>query len=153
MVVRLQPHIVTAVDITNEFGETLVCKRLFQPYIHTFSFPLGKMHYDEPVAAAAQRELYEKTGLQDVVLTQRGMVYVTAAKENVVISKILCHVFQGSVPGRPQTAPQKPGRGKNSWVNHTSLASSDCMPGFMAIKNLLASSQQELFFAELSETI
>ena len=71
---RLQPHIVTAVDITSADGQTLLFKRNFQPYIFRVGFPLGKTHYSENVAAAAARELQEKTGLTGIALRQRGIV-------------------------------------------------------------------------------
>jgi ADP-ribose pyrophosphatase YjhB (NUDIX family) len=156
MVDHLQPHIVTAIDISNDAGQTLLFKRAFQPYIHKFGFPLGKTDYGETVAAAASREVFEKTGLTDVPLVQRGIVYVEAKLGGVVISKILCHVFQATtiIAGTPTAQPSIAGRGECVWIDSTQLSPEACMPGFMAIKALLATSPDDhLFFAELSEEI
>lgn len=154
MTERLQPHIVTAIDITNDIGQTLVFKRAFQPYIHRLGFPLGKMHYEESVAKAAVRELQEKTGLQGVLLRQRGMAYVESRQDGMVISKILCHVFQGSVTGAPDVQSSSTHRGEAMWVEASMLAPPEVMPGFLAIKKLLADSNREqLFFVELSEEL
>lgn len=150
MTERIQPHIVTIIDVTNEHGQTVVFKRNFQPYIHRLSFPLGKTHIEESLMAAAERELAEKTGLQGVPLTQRGIVYLTSLRDGTRVSKILCHVFQGTVTGSPTVAATDSKRGETMWVDHTTLQRHELMPGFMAIKQLLANSP-ELFFAEISE--
>jgi hypothetical protein len=73
MVERLQPHILTMSKVTDPQGNTLLFRRGFQPYIHLLGFPLGKIHMEESVQAAAERELREKTGLEGSMLTQRGI--------------------------------------------------------------------------------
>jgi 8-oxo-dGTP pyrophosphatase MutT (NUDIX family) len=153
MVERLQPHIVTAIDITNAQGQTLLFKRSFQPYIHRFGFPLGKIHYEEDIYRAAERELYEKTSLTGVPLRQRGMVYVEASQEGTVISKILCHVFDGVLEGAPRVTPDLSHRGESVWLDHRTLTANDTMPGFFAIKKLFAGTSDALFFAELQENL
>jgi len=150
MTERLQPHIVTVIDLVNDEGQTAVFKRYFQPYIHRLSYPLGKTHIEESVEAAAIRELTEKTGLRDVPLSQRGIIYLTSSRDGTRVSKILCHVFQGTITGTPAIKPSDSKRGEAMWVNHTALQPTDLMPGFMAIKNLLTHSS-EFFFAEISE--
>jgi ADP-ribose pyrophosphatase YjhB (NUDIX family) len=145
---RLQPHIVTAIDLTAPNGKTLLFKRNFQPYIHLVGLPVGKMHYDETVGAAAVRELQEKTGITDVALQHRGMVYIRAAKDGFAIGRVLYHVFHGDVDAElPAQAPSE--RGECYWGDHTQLRPDECMPGFLRIKQLLAEST-ELFFDELS---
>jgi 8-oxo-dGTP pyrophosphatase MutT (NUDIX family) len=153
MTARLQPHIVTAIDITNDAGQTLLFRRAFQPYIHKLGFPLGKTHYEESVTDAAARELYEKTGLQDVPLTHRGMVYVESRQDGVTISKILCHVFRGVVAGAPAVQPNAAHRGEALWADASSLVATDVMPGFLAIKELLGTSPDHLFFGEFTEQL
>jgi ADP-ribose pyrophosphatase YjhB (NUDIX family) len=106
------------------------------------------MHYDEPVHAAAARELQEKTGLQDIPLTHRGMVYIHASKAGVTIGRVLYHVFHGNAAGElPMITP--PDRGECFWGDHTRLQADECMPGFLRIKQLVAESQG-LFFDEIS---
>src|SRR5581483_11454279 len=66
--VRLQPHIVTSLYITNDQGQMLLYEHRFQPYLNLYGPPQGRLHYAEHIADAAQRELFEKTGLVDVPL-------------------------------------------------------------------------------------
>jgi 8-oxo-dGTP pyrophosphatase MutT (NUDIX family) len=144
---RLQPHIVTAIDITNADGQTLLFKRNFQPYIYRLGFPLGKTHFDENIAAAAARELQEKTGLTGVPLTQRGIIYIEARQQGETISKILCHVFSGTAePGFPLPKTE---RGECLWADAESLKPADVMPGFIETKALLRQ-HHSFFFDEIT---
>jgi 8-oxo-dGTP pyrophosphatase MutT (NUDIX family) len=147
MVDRLQPHIVTAVDITTPTGETLLFKRRFQPYLHLVGFPLGKLHYEEPIMAAAERELEEKTGLTDLPLTHRGMVYIQANSQGVTIGRVLYHVFHADVPA-PLSTVTPPERGECLWADYHTLNASECMPGFLRVKELLET-HSDLFFEEI----
>jgi len=149
MVDRLQPHIVTAIDLTNAAGESLVYKRYFQPYINRYGFPIGKIHYDESIEAAAARELEEKTGLKNIPLTHRGMVYLESKIDGVTISKVLYHLFDGTTEQQPIIT--EPHRGEAVWAKHSELAAKELMPGYMAMKKLLAGPKDQLFFAEVSE--
>ena len=150
MVDRLQPHIVTAIDITNDQGETLLLRRHFQPYIYKLSLPLGKTHYDETIMEAAVRELDEKTGLRDVPLTYRGHVYITSQQSGVTISKILCHVFSGTTS--QHVAPKTDHRGTTLWARIADQPATDFMPGMLRIHQLLQSSS-EPFFDEIVEEV
>lgn len=147
---RLQPHIVTAIDVTTPDGKTLLFKRSFQPFIHLVGFPLGKVHFDESVPEAAARELQEKTGLTGLTLHHRGMVYIDAKRQGVTTSKVLYHVFHADVPDElpAQTPPE---RGECFWADHKTLASKTLMPGFLRVKELLASNPSQFFFDELTE--
>jgi 8-oxo-dGTP pyrophosphatase MutT (NUDIX family) len=151
MTERLQPHIVTAIDLTNEAGQTLLFKRNFQPYLHRVGFPLGKTHYQEDIMTAAQRELQEKTGLTGIPLTQRGLAYIEARQAGETISKVLYHVFHGVVRGAPEvTMPEY--RGNCFWADAQDYGVQELMPGFLKLKALLAS-QEGLFFAEITEDL
>ncbi len=150
MAARTQPHIVTAIDLVNARGETLLFKRSFQPYLHRLGFPMGKIHLEETIAQAAARELQEKTGLQDIPLTHRGVVYIEATQDGQLISKVLYHVFHGEVAeALPVTAGP---RGECLWADHTTFTTEQLMPGFLRIKELLAT-QPGLFFDELSQAL
>jgi 8-oxo-dGTP pyrophosphatase MutT (NUDIX family) len=151
MVERLQPHIVTAIDLTTPDGKTLLFQRRFQPYIYLWGFPLGKIHYDESIADAAARELTEKTGLAGIPLTHRGMVYIEAQKQGTTISKVLYHVFHGDAPHElPTQTPEL--RGACRWADHTSFDAAELMPGFVRIKQLLMATGP-LFFNEVTEQL
>jgi ADP-ribose pyrophosphatase YjhB (NUDIX family) len=144
---RLQPHIVTAIDLTTTDGKTLLFTRNFQPFLHLTGLPLGKVHYEETIAQAATRELKEKTGLQNIPLTHRGLAYIEARQDDVVISKVLYHVFHGNVAEPlPTTTPAH--RGTCKWADHTTVPAEALMPGFLRIKSLLTTSNT-LFFDEI----
>lgn len=152
MVNRIQPHILTVIGITNDAGKTPVFKRGFQPYIGKVGYPLGKTHLGETVQAAAERELQEKTGLTEIPLIHRGIVYVHVEQSGVAITDTLCHVFSGMVRGEPALfAP--PERGTSMWVDLTDLSADELMPGFLDIHALLSANKPNLFFAELFYTL
>lgn len=149
MIARLQPHIVTAIDVTNEFGETVLFRRKFQPYINKYGFPLGKTHYEEDIYTAAHRELFEKTGLSGFAIRQRGIVYLETRHDDDTTCKIICHMFQAAITGRAPLRPESGRRGQAVWLDHTTLDPKIVMPGFLAIKKLLEN--PDFFFSELSE--
>jgi 8-oxo-dGTP pyrophosphatase MutT (NUDIX family) len=148
MVERVQPRIVTAMDITTKDGKSLMFKRTFQPYINRYGFPNGKIHVEETVAQAAVRELEEKTGITGVKLKHRGVVYLESRIEGVVISKVMYHLFSGQVPEAVATTESH--RGSSIWADASELKDYELMPGFRAMKQML-SNKPDFFFAELSE--
>jgi ADP-ribose pyrophosphatase YjhB (NUDIX family)/predicted transcriptional regulator len=147
MTPRIQPHIVTSVYVINEEGQMVLYEHLFQPYLNLYGPPQGRTHYEEHIAAAAERELFEKSGLNDVALKHRGIVYIHATKASTDISKILVHVFSGTVTGRPELAPVSDGTAV--WKNPAQLTKNQCMPGFKEVQKLLSTEQECLFFAEI----
>lgn len=148
---RKQAQIVTSICITNDAGQTLLFKHVFQPYLGLYGFPQGRVHYDEQIAQAASRELSEKTGLTDVALTHRGMVYIHATKGGEDISKLLAHVFTGTVAGTPVLMSDSQ-KGTCSWEDAAKFTESQCMPGCKQIQKLLDESDG-LFFAEIETEI
>lgn len=150
MVERVQPHIATVISVTNSAGQTLLYRRGFQPYIHRYSFPKGKTHYEENIQQAAERELYEKAGLTDVPLTHRGIMYFESKIKGVLISKVLYHVFEGVTEQMPKDV--NPQRGACEWVDAAAIADYEVMPGLRLVQELLATkSKDSLFFTEAVE--
>lgn len=145
MVERTQPHIVTVIDITNDHGQTLLYKKNFQPFIHRIGYPKGKLHADETVLQAANRELLEKTGLDAIPLTHRGIMYVEARREGFTISKILCHLFTGMSNNQSVQVNLK--RGESFWGDPNSYNDIELMPAFKRMKYLLETEKQ-FFFSE-----
>lgn len=143
---RLQPHIVTAIYLTNSKGQVLLYKRYFQPYFHRIGFPLGKTHYEESITAAAERELIEKCDISDVALTHRGMAYIEARQQGTTISKVLYHFFSGASDAEPKQID--PLRGESFWADPATYKQSELMPGFTETKQLI-DSQNSLFFTEI----
>ncbi|HSW74991.1 MAG TPA: NUDIX domain-containing protein [Candidatus Saccharimonadales bacterium] len=154
MTVRKQPHIVTTIQVTNDEGKMAVFHHTFQPYLDKIGFPQGRLHYEETIAEAAARELAEKTGLQNVPLTHRGIAYIHATKDGVDISKVLAHVFTGTVSGAPKLVSADKKKGKSLWEMPGAHEVNDYMPGFHEIRELLASyPSTELFFIEVETTM
>lgn len=149
MAVRQQPHIVTSIHITNDVGQSVLYKHAFQPYMNLYGAPQGRLHYDETVTEAAMRELFEKTGLVDIALTHRGVAYIHATKDGKSISKIMAHIFTGSIVGTPALSPTS-SNGVARWLKATRLSKAQCMPGYKEVRKLLAM-PESFFFAEISE--
>jgi ADP-ribose pyrophosphatase YjhB (NUDIX family) len=148
---RVQPHIVSVIDITNEAGQTLLFKRFFQPHIFQYSLILGKTHYEETLMEAAEREVFEKTGLVLTGLRNRGTMYLDMRLDGMTVSKKLCHILSVQLTGSPQAAPLNPIRGECAWIDHTILLPNQAMCGLFAMKALLAEHEDVLFFAERTE--
>lgn len=148
MLVRKQAHIVTTICVTNDAGQTVLFEHAFHPYLGLMGFPQGRVHYDEHIAEAAQRELFEKTGLDDVDLTMRGTAYIHATKDGVDISKLMTYVFTGVIEGTPALTSVDKQKGVSVWGDAASLEDKRCMPGLKQIQELLEANQ-DLFFAEI----
>jgi 8-oxo-dGTP diphosphatase len=150
--VRIQPHIVTSIYIKNDADKTLLFKHSFQPYLGLYGAPQGRLHYEEKIADAARRELKEKTGLEAVTLTHRGIAYIQAQSKDETISKILTHIFTGEITGEPllETGSEK---GEPIWADASALQADQCMPGYKDIESMLAKNDSGLFFAEINSTL
>lgn len=57
------PAMITIMYVTNDIGEVLILNRSTYPFIDYFGLPSGLVHSGETIKAAAQRELFEKTGI------------------------------------------------------------------------------------------
>ncbi len=148
---RQQPHIVTSLYITNDQGQMALYEHLFQPYLNLFGPLQGRIHDAEHIAEAADRELFEKSGLSGVSLTHRGMVYIRAVKAGVEVSKILAHIFSGTTTGRPELATLRDGIAV--WKDPAQLTKDQCMPGFVEVRELLVTHTDDLFFAEIETSM
>jgi len=150
MSVRKQPHIVTTIVVTNDAGDTLLFKHAFQPYLNKFGYPQGRTHFSEDIATAAKRELAEKSGLTNIALVQRGIAYITSCRDGEVVSKLLTHVFSGTVKGRPQLQSSDIQKGTALWDKLSAYKDTDCMPGVFQLRQLLDTTKSDqLFFDEI----
>lgn len=148
MSVRIQPHIVTSVYIQNEAGKTVVYQHNFQPYLGLYGAPQGRVHYDEKIASAASRELKEKTGLENIPLAHRGIVYIRTTSGDEVINILLAHIFSGRVSGESDLATESKS-GKPEWIDTSTLRDNVFMPGFKHIEAKLSDNDTTLFFDEI----
>lgn len=94
-VVRTQPKIITMLVIQNGEGDILLQKRTKQPYITTWTLPYGKLHIeDDSVHEAAQREAFEKLGMENPELEHAGDAYIRVKTSGAHLSTTLVHVFR-----------------------------------------------------------
>lgn len=139
--VRIQPKIITLLDVTNDEGETLLFRRHRQPYLGLVTHPAGKVHFGESTGAAAKRELEEKAGIKNVRLEHCGDVYLSIFIGDTQISHALAHVFHGHAKKRLPV--QKP----SFWGVPKEVATErGFVPGFEEIKAFIA--EPRSFYAE-----
>ena len=93
--IRTQPKIISMLVIQNSEGDILLQRRTKQPYINTWTLPYGKLHVeDKSVKEAAQREAFEKLGLENPELEHAGDCYIRVWTGDVLLSTTLAHVFR-----------------------------------------------------------
>lgn len=93
--IRTQPKIISMLVIQNGEGDILLQRRTKQPYINTWTLPYGKLHVeDKSVKEAAQREAFEKLGLENPELEHAGDCYIRVWKDGTLLSTTLAHVFR-----------------------------------------------------------
>lgn len=142
--VRSQPKIVTMLLIQNSNGDVLLQKRTKQPYIDTWTLPYGKIHIDDgSLLEAAQREAYEKLGLQDQTMNHAGDCYIRVKGGDEIISTTLAHIFAFNCDDiQTHDALQ--------WVRPHKLVQYDLAP---AVESIIARSffRDPYFFEEFEE--
>ena len=93
--IRSQPKIISMLVIQNEEGDILLQKRSKQPYIDTWTLPYGKVHIeDASVLDAAQREAFDKLGLENPELEHAGDCYIRVKTDGTLLSTTIAHVFR-----------------------------------------------------------
>lgn len=141
---RIQPKIVTLL-VLKQKNKYLLYKRKRMPFIDHVGFPYGKIHLEERVQEAAQRELLEKTGLK-AVLKHKGDVYITVHDETELISHMLCHVFVGSkITG--ELSKHNPA-GECFWSRVEDQPKAKLIPGVLQIEKALVKNKSKFFFEE-----
>lgn len=137
---RIQPKIVTLLVLENKSTDGksgpmyLLYKRRKSPFINHVGFPYGKIHLEERIYEAAERELKEKTGLT-AKLAHKGDVYLTVHDETELVSHMLCHVFVGSSPsGVLKTGDPT---GECFWSKLSDIPPRQLIPGVLQIEKLL----------------
>lgn len=93
--IRTQPKIISMLVVQNSEGDILLQRRTKQPYIGTYTLPYGKLHIeDKSVLRGAQREAFEKLGLENPAMTHAGDCYIRVRVDSELISTTLAHVFR-----------------------------------------------------------
>ncbi|HEY5268290.1 MAG TPA: NUDIX hydrolase [Candidatus Saccharimonadales bacterium] len=91
---RKQPKLIAIIAVKNKDDEWLLLERKFQPYKDQLMLPSGKQHFGESIATHANRELFEKTGL-DVPLSYRGMANISMNEDSQVLTHVVAHIHTG----------------------------------------------------------
>lgn len=92
---RTQPKIITMLVIQNSEGELLIWQRKRQPFIDSWTLPMGKLHIeDASVQAAAQREAFEKLGIENAPVVHAGDCYIRVTADGEPLSTTLAHIFK-----------------------------------------------------------
>ncbi len=144
---RIQPKIVTLLVCQNNKGEFLLYKRGKQPFLGLIGFPYGKIHLGEKIAAAAERELLEKTGLKTKPV-HRGDVYLTIFKNGQVFTQMFCHVFTSK--NTKGELIQRSEIGQCFWEKINNPKDPKFMSGFAEVFSLVKKRNRGLFFTELT---
>lgn len=143
---RIQPVIVTTIIIQKKDGEYLLYRRKKEPFFDHVCFPYGKIHLDEPIEEAAERELREKTGYT-TKLNHRGDVYMTVHDKNELISQTLHHIFTGSKL-KEEIIKECPG-GECFWGSLDEVDKKYILPGVKNILELVKKNKNKHFFKQL----
>jgi 8-oxo-dGTP diphosphatase len=131
---RIQPKIVTLAACQNEAGEWLLYRRAREPFRGKVGFPYGKIHLGEAVQQAAERELFDKTGLR-ASLKHLGEAYIAAYHKRELISHMLCHVFVAEeLAGTPYTESSI---GECFWARLEDIPVSEQFPGLAHLVGLV----------------
>ncbi len=142
--IRIQPKIVTLIVLKDK-NKYLLYKRRRMPFMDHIGFPYGKIHLEERIHEAAQRELFEKAGLK-ADLKHRGDVYITVHDETELVSHMLCHIFSGThftgeLDGKHPT-------GECFWAKIGEFPKTKLIPGVLQVEKLLKKNGNKFFFDE-----
>jgi len=138
---RAQPKIVNILIIKDK-GKYLLYKRKRAPFTGLVGFPYGKIHLEEKVFEAAERELKEKTGLK-ARLHHRGEVYLTVHEEDELIEHMLCHVFTASKHTNTINSPSD--IGECFWSTLEEIPKNKLIPGVKEISKLISKNKENFF--------
>jgi ADP-ribose pyrophosphatase YjhB (NUDIX family)/predicted transcriptional regulator len=141
---RIQPKIITVI-IIKKGDEYLLYQRKKQPFFGYVGFPYGKIHLEERIGEAAERELTEKSGFQ-AKLKYRGHAYFTVHDETELVSSMLCHVFTGT-QAEGELLKEFPS-GTCFWGKLGDFPKNKLLPGVIQMENLVKENPSKMFFGE-----
>lgn len=142
LVFRVQPKILTILAVRSDAGDWLLLERTHEPHMNRVGFPSGKIHFGEDLQDAANRELLEKTGLDEVPLALRGNVFMRFidTPTSQVMNHIIGYVFSGEVSGRPKPGPANE-YWRAFWGAESKLLDGNVFKGHKDILELLGSDE------------
>ncbi len=140
-----QPKLIAIIAIKNKTDEWLLLERKFQPFKGQLMLPSGKQHFGENIPTHAKRELFEKTGLNNIPLTFRGLANISMSKQQNVLTHVVAHIHSGYL----DAIQLPPENDKFKFVLHNFKDNNKTlMSGTNEIYKLL-SSQNQIFITNL----
>lgn len=96
---RSQPKLITVLFVVNDKEQILLHPKHRQPFKDTLSLPSGKIHLDETVFEAAQREFKEKVNDNFKIekLEHIGTAHYTITQDDFVVSDYVALLIKVSV--------------------------------------------------------
>ena len=137
---RWQPKIMTVL-VCKQGDELLLWKKFKQPYIDTWTWPGGKMHYEDlTVKDAAIRDILFYSSRIPADLRHVGLFGYRVFINNELISYSFVHVFTGTLMSRDFILDRP------QWVDRRQLPSLKVSPGVIDILELVEAN--DAFFFE-----
>lgn len=143
LVFRVQPKILTILAVETKEGKWLLLERMHEPHMNRVGFPSGKIHFGEPLQDAAERELFEKTGIIDIPLKLRGNICMRFLDKSSlqVMNHIIGYVYYAKVT--KEVVPSPPSKyWRAFWGDEGQLTAGNVFKGHQDILKLLVSNKQ-----------
>lgn len=147
------PSLITMFYVTNDEGEVLLLNRNIEPFQGWYSLPSGAIHTGETLLEAAERELYEKTGIKTDALQPIGVLdfqYREESTEDLFVHA-LAFLFSFQYIGDKMSMNDKSTRfGQLSW---SKLGRQHILPEVNAVRDIAESAtytQKSIRFVEPS---
>lgn len=143
LVFRVQPKILTILAVETKGGKWLLLERKHEPHMNRTGFPSGKIHFGEPLNDAAERELFEKTGIVDVPLKLRGNICMRFLDKSTlqVMNHIIGYVYYAKVAN--ELEPHSPSKyWRAFWGDEEQLTTGNVFKGHQDILKLLVSKKK-----------
>lgn len=136
------PALITMFYITNDEGEVLLLSRNIDPFQGWYSLPSGSVHFGESLDEAAQRELFEKTGIKATKeLYSIGILDFQYREEGTddLFVHALAFLYSFHYSDKKMAINDKPTRfGQLSWSR---LGRQHILPEVLAAKEIAQSSE------------
>lgn len=148
-----RPTALTTVYITNSAGEVLLFKRLTSPFHNWFGIPAGPIHSGETLIQAAQRELYEKTGLSVEASSLRasGVLDFRYLEQNSAKSfiHVISFLYAYTYTGDPEILNGRQSKyGELSW---SKLDGSNILPEVYEAQKMVANNKIAVYSTDFKE--
>lgn len=137
---RLSPLTYTFILARSNKGNWLIWNRGQQPFINMYGTLSGKVHMDETLTEAAQREWCEQVNTRVPNLVYKGQISVLLKQDGVTATHIAGAIwFVDNCKQEWETLETK--KGTLSWIDWTTLPYDKFIPGWKEIVEAIESSE------------